>query len=133
MAVSSNLREDNIQTGVERKFITVNFLLIAILISCTQPYAMLDILCVHYVINPNTPKGLTTFLFMENLLYLKFLLDPFVYTWRIPKYRQALKIDVRCVREEAGTRSALDDRTAAQINKSRETVVSIDLKSISLE
>ena len=133
MAVSNNLREDNIQTGVERKFITVNFLLIAILIFCTQPYATWGVLRLHSVVNLSTPKVLITYLFMENLLYLKFLLDPFVYAWRIPKYRQALKIVLRCGREEAGTRSTLDDRIVAQINKSRETVVSIDLKRLSLE
>ena len=41
---------------------------------------------------PNIPRVLIVNLMVaDNLPYLKFLLDSFVYAWRIPKYRQALK------------------------------------------
>ena len=34
-------------------------------------------------------KALIANLMVDNLLYLKFLLDPFVYAWRMGKYREA--------------------------------------------
>ena len=114
MAASKSLREDHKtqdegknerQTGVERKFIIVNFLLIAILFLTSQPSAMLWIVRLYSDEDVNSPKVLIINLMVDNVLYLKFLLDPFVYAWRIPKYRQALKIVLRCGREEAGTGS----------------------------
>lgn len=78
---------------------------------------------------PNIPRVLIVNLMVaDNLLYLKFLLDPFVYAWRIPKYRQALKNVLRCGREEPET--TFSDRVMAQVSKSRETVVTLDFKSI---
>ena len=138
MAASESLREDkttndrgreNKQTGVERKFIIVNFLLIAILFLTSQPSAILWIYRLYSYENPNSPRVLIVNLMVaDNLLYLKFLLDPFVYAWRIPKYRQALKNVLRCGREEPET--TFSDRVMAQVSKSRETVVTLDFKSI---
>ncbi|XP_078384856.1 uncharacterized protein LOC144667341 [Oculina patagonica] len=142
MAASKNLRrEDNgiggcrndRQTTLERKFITVNFLLIAILFLCSQPSVILWSINLYGNVfeDPPSPRVLISFLMVENVLYLKFLLDPFVYAWRIPKYRQALKIVLRCGREEAETTSTFSDRVVARMSKSRETVITLDFKSIS--
>ena len=138
MTASKSLREDknthgrgrdDKQTGVERKFIIINFLLIAILFFTSQPSAMLWIYRLYSNENPNTPRVLIVNLMVaDNLLYLKFLLDPFLYAWRIPKYRQALKNVLRCGREEPET--TFSDRVMAQVSKSRETVVTLDFKSI---
>ena len=115
MAASRSLREDkntqeggknDRQTGVERKFLIVNFLLIAILFLTSQPSAMLWIVRLYSKEDPNSPKVLIVNLMVDNLLYLKFLLDPFVYSWRIPRYRQALKIVLRCVRRLPAVRPA---------------------------
>ncbi|KAL9960815.1 hypothetical protein ACROYT_G034319 [Oculina patagonica] len=142
MAASKNLQEDSNtqderkngrQTGVERKFIIVNFLLIAILFLASQPSAMLWIYRLYSNEDVNSPKVLIVNLMVDNILYLKFLLDPFVYAWRIPKYRQALKIVLRCGREEPETQSTFSDRVVARMSKSRETVVTLDFKSISRE
>ena len=130
MNSSKNLREDNVETGVERKFITINFLLIAILFFCSQPCSLWTIVHLYPIIDPNSPTTLITFLLMENLLYLKFLLDPFVYAWRIPKYRQALKIIFHCRRTRTETKATFSDRVVARMSKSRETVVTLDFKSI---
>ena len=139
MAASRSLREDkntrdrerdDRQMGVERKFIIVNFLLIAILFLTSQPAAMLWIVRLYTEEEPNNPKVLTVNLMVDNLLYLKFLLDPFVYAWRIPKYRQALKIVLRCGREEPENRSKFSDRVMAEMSKSRDTVITLDLRSI---
>ena len=95
MAASESLREDQTtqdrgkedkQTWVERKFIIVNFLLIAILLCHFMDLPLL------FQQQPNIPRVLIVNLMVaDNLPYLKFLLDSFVYAWRIPKYRQALK------------------------------------------
>ena len=139
MAASRSLREDkntqeggknDRQTGVERKFLIVNFLLIAILFLTSQPSAMLWIVRLYSKEDPDSPKVLIVNLMVDNLLYLKFLLDPFVYAWRIPKYRQALKIVLRCGREEPEARSKFSDRVMAEMSKSRDTVITLDFKSI---
>lgn len=140
MAASRSLREgkdtseggkDGNQTGVERKFIIVNFLLIAILFFSSQPSAMLWIVRLYSKEDPSSPRVLIVNLMVDNLLYLKFLLDPFVYAWRIPKYRQTLKIVLRCDREESENRSKFSNRVMAEMNKSRDTVITLDFKSIS--
>ena len=142
MAASKSLREDRNkqeegknerQTGVERKFIIVNFLLIAILFLTSQPSAMLWIIRLYSNEDADSPKVLIINLWFDNVLYLKFLLDPFVYAWRIPKYRQALGIVLRCGKQESENKSTFSDHVMAQMNKSRETVITIDLKRVSLE
>ena len=77
---------------VERNFVRLNLLLIAILLVCSQPSAILWY--VYLYAGENTKKSQTLFVvrvIAENTLYLKFLLDPFVFAWRLPKYRKALK------------------------------------------
>ncbi len=111
MAASKKIREDKNQMKVERNFVIVNFLLIAILFFCIQPTVVVTIVRYFYTADPTT---LIASLFVDNAIYLKVLLDPFVYAWRIPKYRQALKIVLRCSREEAETKSALSDRVVAR-------------------
>ena len=144
MAASKNLRReendiegrnDNRQTALERKFIIVNFLLISTLFVCSQPSVILWCVDLYGSVfeDPSSPTVLISFRKVENVLYLKFLLDPFVYAWRIPKYRQALKIVLRRGREESETKSTFSARVVARMSKSRETVVTLDIKSISLE
>ena len=138
MAASKSLQEhktkqdrgrENKQTGVERKFIIINFLLIAILFLTSQPSAVLWIYRLYSNENPNAPSVLIVNLMLaDNLIYLKFLLDPFVYAWRIPRYRRALKYVMRCGREEP--EETFSDRVIAQVSKSRETVVALNFKCI---
>ena len=139
MAASRSLQEDKHTEvainrvrpmGVERKFIIVNFFLVSILFFCSQPLAMLWIVRLYSNEDTTNPNFLITSLMVENLLYLKFLLDPFVYAWRIPKYRQALKIVLRCGREEPETRSKFSDRVMVEMSKSRDTVITLDFKNI---
>ena len=139
MAASMSLREDkktndgskdDRRTDVERKFIAVNFLLIAILFLTSQPAAMFWIAKLYSSEDPNSPKFLIINLMVDNLLYLKFLLDPFVYAWRIPKYRQALMIVLRCGKDKP-ERSKFSNRVLAEMSRSRETVITLDFKQIS--
>ena len=126
MSASENLREgNNVQnrdrhTTLERKFIIMNFLLIAILFLCCEPIVILwAVRWFFNGFNPNSLKALIAYLMLKNVLYLKLLLDPFVLAWRVPKYRQALKIVLRCGREAPKT--TLSDRVLARMNKSRDT------------
>lgn len=141
MAASKSLREDRSkeeegkngrQTGVERKFIIVNFLLIAILFLTSQPSAIVWIIRLFSNEDADSPKVLIVNLLVDNVLYLKFLLDPFVYAWRIPKYRQALGIVLRCCKEESDNKSTFSDHVMARMTKSQETVITLDFKSISM-
>lgn len=77
---------------IERNFIRLNLLLIVILLVCSQPSAILWY--VYLYARESTKKSETLFVVRvvaENTLYLKFLVDPFVFAWRLPKYRKALK------------------------------------------
>ena len=133
MAASQNIREDKNQKKVERNFIIVNFLLIAILFLCIQPSVIATIVMFFPTIYPSNQATLISFLIVENSGYLKFLLDPFVYAWRIPRYRQALMIVLRRGREKPETKSTLGDRLVARMSKSHETVITLDFKNISPE
>ena len=139
MAASKSLREDkktndgskdDRRTDVERKFITVNFLLIAILFLTSEPAAMFWIAKLYSSEDPNSAKFLIINLMVDNLLYLKFLLDPFVYAWRIPKYRQALMIVLRCGKYKP-ERSKFSNRVIGEMSRSSETVITLDFKQIS--
>lgn len=77
---------------VERNFVRLNLLLIVILLVCSQPSAILWY--IYLYAGESTSQSQTLFVVRvvaENTLYLKFLLDPFVFAWRLPKYRRALK------------------------------------------
>ena len=80
------------QLKIERKFVRLNLLLILILLVCSQPSAILWY--VYLYAGESTKKSQMLFyvrVIAENTLYLKFLLDPFVFAWRITKYREALR------------------------------------------
>ena len=79
---------------VQRNFVRVNFMLLAVLIVCSMPSA------VHWTVKlfmdeDFSVKTLITSLMADNLLYLKFLLDPFVYAWRMVKYREVFYKSIR--------------------------------------
>ena len=139
MAASRNLREEtnireegrnNRHTTVERKFILVNILLIAIMSLCSQPAAFMSLAMVHSMVDPTHPTSLISIIMLNNLTYLRLLLNPFVYAWRIPKYRQALKIVLRCGRKESENSPTFSDRVVAEMMKSSDTVITLDFKNI---
>ena len=117
---------------VQRSFVRVNFMLIAVLITCAIPSAV--VWTVRLFIEDYEAPSVKFYignLMVDNLLYLKVLLDPFVYAWRMPEYRQALKIVFRCGRKEPESRSKFSHRVMAETSKSRDTVITLGLKSIS--
>ena len=77
---------------VEKKFVRMNLVLIIILLVCSQPSALLWYVFLYSGEDTRSSKSLfIARIIVDNTLYLKFLLDPFVFAWRLPKYRKALK------------------------------------------
>ncbi|XP_078348095.1 tachykinin-like peptides receptor 86C [Oculina patagonica] len=77
---------------IERKFVRLNLLLITILLVCSQPSAILWYIYLYAGENVRNSQTLFVVRFIaDNTLSLKFLLDPFLFAWRLPKYREALK------------------------------------------
>ena len=93
--------EDSKHTQVQRNFVRVNFMLIAVLITCSIPSSIvLTIRSFTEESKGPSVKVAIGNLMVDNLLYLKFLLDPFVYAWRMVKYREAFFKSIR--RQKAG-------------------------------
>lgn len=81
----------NKQIDIERKFIRVNLLLIALLFFCSIPNAIMWYILFAEPKYLNSPQFFLARIIMDNTLWVKFLLDPLIYAWRLPKYRRALK------------------------------------------
>ncbi|XP_078342225.1 cannabinoid receptor type 1B-like [Oculina patagonica] len=85
-------RKQKRKPPVERNFVRLNLLLIVILLVCSQPSAILWY--IYLYAGESVKNSQTLFVvrvIADNTLYLKFLLDPFLFAWRLPKYRKALK------------------------------------------
>ncbi|CAH3156353.1 unnamed protein product, partial [Porites lobata] len=98
------------------------------------PVTILGMVSLYSSEDPNSPEFLIASLIVENVLYLKFLLDPFLYAWRIPKYRQALKIILRwnqSKNKKPCRGSMFSDCAIAELSLSRDTVITLDFKAIS--
>lgn len=118
---------------VQRKFVKINCVLIAILVFCSQPSAIFWLIREFWLPAEETIQLSTVNLFIDNILYLKFMLDPFVYAWRLPKYREALRLIFpaleKCRRKSKYERR-LEESAASQ---SLETVMTLDVRKIDSE
>lgn len=89
---SQNEKQQKQRLQVKRQFVRLNLIIIIVLLVCSQPSALLWHL---YLYSGERIKYSQTLfqirVIAENTLYLKFLLDPFVFAWRIPRYREALR------------------------------------------
>ncbi|XP_031552277.1 melanocyte-stimulating hormone receptor-like [Actinia tenebrosa] len=81
----------NKQIDIEKKFIRVNLLLIALLFFCSIPNAIMWYILLVEPQYRNSTDFFIARIIMDNTLWVKFLLDPLIYAWRLPKYRRALK------------------------------------------
>ena len=80
---------------VEKHFVILNGFLIALYIVCLLPNAGYWFANVYWELEL-TPKLMITTLICDNVLIIKFALDPFLFAWRLPKYSQALKKALCC-------------------------------------
>lgn len=89
---SQNEKQQKQRLQVKRQFVRLNLIIIIVLLVCSQPSALLWHL---YLYSGESIKYNQTLfqirVIAENTLYLKFLLDPFVFAWRIPRYRKTLR------------------------------------------
>ena len=83
-------RDTSNHTRVHRNFVRVNFMLLAVLFTCHSPAVLWTVRLFMEDQNAPSVKTLIGSVMADNLLYLKFLLDPIVYAWRMPKYRESL-------------------------------------------
>ena len=89
---SQNEKQQKQRLQVKRQFVRLNLIIIIVLLVCSQPSALLWHL---YLYSGESIKYNQTLfqirVIAENTLFLKFLLDPFVFAWRIPRYRETLR------------------------------------------
>lgn len=88
-------RSDNLQ----RQFTIVTFYLAAILLISALPHIAVQFVWLY----ANLPTEGIYYIFMalrirDLLLFLKVALDAFIYAWRLPAYRQALKKSLKCLK-----------------------------------
>ena len=119
---------------VQRNFVRVNFMLLAVLIVCNTPGAVFYTVLRFINHNASSPNHLIVNLIMDNLLYLKILLDPFVYAWRMPKYRESLSKTIRrknICRETSGNENG-DNELAVGENHGRLSTAELNRSAITL-
>lgn len=82
----------------ERQFTVVNLLLLTFVVTCTVPTAVVSYLAVHWDTKSRfqSLKLQIAALFANDVLFLKFALDPLIYAWRLAQYRRALKSILVC-------------------------------------
>ena len=122
-------RDTSNHIRVHRNFVRVNFLLLAVLFTCNSPSAVLWTVRL-FMEDQKAPsvKTLIGSVMADNLLYLKFLLDPIVYAWRMPKYRESLS-QVIC---RKNARGKCEESNRNQINFAAGKRRVIDLSTVEL-
>jgi len=132
----SKSREESKHTQVQRNFVRLNVVLLTVLIVCFVPTMVM--MTIRLFVEDYLPPILIANLMTDNLHYLKFLLDPFVYAWRMPKYRESLSKIIcskngNVAKESSGNgirnNSAVvesndNEVTTAELNKSAITLLS---------
>ena len=81
-----------------RKTLQAVIVLVVILTVTIVPNMISWMLHFHCTSCLGSADFLLTIAVLRYLAYLKFLCDPFVYAWRLPRYRRALKITISCAK-----------------------------------
>lgn len=90
---SSTSREEGSHMKVQRSVVRVNFFLLTVLIVSFVPSIIFLTMrfLMEGLFGACAIKVQIVNLMADNLICLKFLLDPVVYVWRIPKYHESLR------------------------------------------
>lgn len=107
--------EESKHTQVQRNFVRVNFMLLAVLIMCSMPSTI--VLTIRLFTEESKGPSVKVAignLMVDNLLYLKFLLDPFVYAWRMVKYREAFFKSIRRQKTGKNTNEKRNNATGGE-------------------
>ena len=96
---NANLSKESTRKGQlarERKFVVAIFIQV-LLVSITALPNMIFMITEFYCIKCKFNQKMTIVRnILQNIVLLKFAADPFIYAWRIPRYRRALQLAVRC-------------------------------------
>ena len=113
-------RESGKHIQVQRNFVRVNLMLLAVLIVCSTPSTVVWTIRLFMEENKDVPsaKTLIANLMVDNALYLKFLLDPFVYAWRMVKYREAF---YKSIQRQATSRKSQDGTSTTSGRETQQT------------
>lgn len=112
----------------QRQLTIVTLMLSAVLLLCSLPHIIVFYLFLYRYNPPQSFKeeiAINIALrISDDVLFLKVLLDPFIYCWRLPKYRDALKRTLLCLgSKRKGTSITRDadtqELTTDQKNESR--------------
>jgi len=102
----STSREESKHTQVQRNFVRLNAVLLTVLIVCFVP-TMIMMTIRLFIEDYRLPISVfIANLMTDNLHYMKFMLDPFVYAWRMPKYRESLSKLICCKNGDAAKESS---------------------------
>ena len=135
---SSTSREEGRHVQVQRSFVRLNVVLLIIMIMSFLPSVIL--MTIRFFLDDvftarNGIRVLVANLMTDNLLYLKFLLDPIAYAWRMSKYRKSLKSTLYRNKDKESSRSEnetkitdarcqIGELASAELNRSAITLLS---------
>ena len=99
--------------NVQRQFTIVTFYLAAILLISALPHIAIQFVWLYADLQP---KRGVYYIFMalrirDLLLFLKVALDAFIYAWRLPVYRQALKKSLYCSNNKTSKKPSEEEGT----------------------
>ena len=88
----STSRKESKHIQIQRNFVRLNLVLLIVSTVCFLPSMIIVTIRLYMddYLDPYAQNVVTANMMIDNLLYLKFLLNPFVYAWRMPKYRESL-------------------------------------------
>ena len=124
---SSTSREEGRHVQVQRSFVRLNVVLLIIMIMSFLPSVIL--MTIRFFLDD------VANLMTDNLLYLKFLLDPIAYAWRMSKYRKSLKSTLYRNKDKESSRTEneikitdarcqIGELASAELNRSAITLLS---------
>ena len=135
---SSTSREEGRHVQVQRSFVRLNVVLLIIMIMSFLPSVIL--MTIRFFLDDvftarNGIRVLVANLMTDNLLYLKFLLDPIAYAWRMSKYRKSLKSTLYRNKDKESSRTEneikitdarcqIGELASAELNRSAITLLS---------
>lgn len=86
----------------QRQLTIVTLMLSAVLLLCSLPHTIVFYLFLYKKIETFEQELAINMALRisDAILFLKVLLDPFIYCWRLPKYRMALKNTLLCLKRQ---------------------------------
>ena len=121
-------RNQKRQIKTERRFVFINFLLITIMIVTSLPNTGFWFARVYLNLKMS-PDTMAIQALTDCALFLKFLLNPFVYAWRFSKYRAALWEVFCCGKREERIEGATE-MTTASLSVARQSTSNVTLVSV---